>query len=180
MRDCWNWQIGSVEVAVFIRACGFKSHVPHQIPFTLSVEAMSFTFIPRFNYPELSNNSLRLCRICSRTPIGRGSRLRTDTVWVRIPPRVPYLILLIRLKSKISVRYYKSLKQPSLIPSDAAEERVITKCVYMPKWRNWQTRPPQKRVLKDVWVRVPLSVPKGISPFLLNDKTGGLTALLFI
>ena len=64
MRNCWNWQTGSVEVAVFIRACGFKSHVPHQIPFTLSVEAMSFTFIPRFNYPELSNNSLRLCRIC--------------------------------------------------------------------------------------------------------------------
>ena len=49
---------------MFIRACGFKSHVPHQIPFTLSVEAMSFTFIPRFNYPELPNNSLRLCRIC--------------------------------------------------------------------------------------------------------------------
>ena len=64
MRNCWNWQTGSVEVAVFVRAYEFKSHIPHQIPFTLSVEAMSFTFIPRFNYPELSNNSLRLCRIC--------------------------------------------------------------------------------------------------------------------
>ena len=45
-------------------ACRFKSCRSHQIPFTLSVEAMSFTFIPRFNYPELPNNSLRLCRIC--------------------------------------------------------------------------------------------------------------------
>ena len=32
MRNCWNWQTGSVEVAVFIRTCGFKSHVPHQEP----------------------------------------------------------------------------------------------------------------------------------------------------
>lgn len=64
MRDCWNWQTGSVEVAVFVRAYEFKSHIPHQIPFALSVEAMSFTFIPRFNYPELSNNSLRFYRIC--------------------------------------------------------------------------------------------------------------------
>lgn len=31
MRNCWNWQTGSVEVAVFIRACGFKSHVPHHM-----------------------------------------------------------------------------------------------------------------------------------------------------
>ena len=46
------------------KACRFKSCRSHQIPFTLSVEAMSFTFIPRFNYPELPNNSLRLCRIC--------------------------------------------------------------------------------------------------------------------
>ena len=46
------------------QACRFKSCHQYQIPFTLSVEAMSFTFIPRFNYPELSNNSLRLCRIC--------------------------------------------------------------------------------------------------------------------
>ena len=38
---------------------------------------MSFTFIPRFNYPELSNNSLRLCRICGRAGIGRQATLRS-------------------------------------------------------------------------------------------------------
>ena len=34
-----------------------------------------------------------------------------------------------KIKNEISARYYKSLEQPTLIPSDAAEERAKVKCV---------------------------------------------------
>lgn len=73
-------------------ACRFKSCHQYQIPFTLSVEAMSFTFIPRFNYPELPNNSLRLCRICRNDGIGRHEGLKNPChhgVWVRVPLSAP-------------------------------------------------------------------------------------------
>lgn len=36
MRECWNWQTGSVEVAMFARAYGFKSHLSHQLPFVVA------------------------------------------------------------------------------------------------------------------------------------------------
>ena len=31
MRGCWNWQTGRLEVPVFEKTYGFKSHAPHQI-----------------------------------------------------------------------------------------------------------------------------------------------------
>ena len=30
MRGCWNWQTGRLEVPVFEKTYGFKSHAPHQ------------------------------------------------------------------------------------------------------------------------------------------------------
>ena len=61
----YGGMVDTLVLGTSIERCAGSSPVAGtRYPFTLSVEAMSFTFIPRFNYPELPNNSLRLCRIC--------------------------------------------------------------------------------------------------------------------
>ena len=35
MSMCWNWQTGSVEVAVPERVCGFEAHLAHHLQFIL-------------------------------------------------------------------------------------------------------------------------------------------------
>ena len=77
MRNCWNWQTGSVEVAVFMRACGFKSHVPHHEPLRTKfhktiekvgvinpnhlIETMIADWVRDYLSCNLSNNRNRMC-----------------------------------------------------------------------------------------------------------------------